>query len=54
MLRYKTFIGRCLYARALTNRWSAAKIGCKVLNRMTKFSMPVSAQIKYSEKLREK
>jgi hypothetical protein len=37
MYRYKTIIGRRLYARILSAQRVKAKIGCKVLNRMTSF-----------------
>jgi len=40
MHRYKTIIGRRLYARILSGQQVEAKIGCNVLNRMTSFGMP--------------
>jgi hypothetical protein len=43
--RYKTIIGRRLRARTLPNQRTEAKIGCNVLNRMTRLGMPVSARI---------
>ncbi len=46
MFRYKTILGRSLHARTLPNQRTEAKIGCKVLNRMTSLGMPVSVQIK--------
>jgi transposase len=46
MFRYKTIIGRSLHARTLPNQQTEAKIGCKVLNRMTSLGMPVSVRIK--------
>ena len=42
--RYKTIIGRRLYARNLLNQRTEAKIGCNVLNRMTSLGMPVSVR----------
>ena len=46
MYRYKTIIGRRLHARTLPNQRTEAKIGCNVLNRMTRLGMPVSARIR--------
>ena len=46
MYRYKTIIGRRLYARILPNQRIEAKIGCNVLNRMTSLGMPVSVRVK--------
>jgi transposase len=43
--RYKTIIGRRLHARTLPNQRTEAKIGCNVLNRMTRLGMPVSVRI---------
>jgi transposase len=43
--RYKTIIGRRLHARTLRNQRTEAKIGCNVLNRMTRLGMPVSVRI---------
>ena len=43
--RYKTIIGRRLHARTLPNQQTEAKIGCNVLNRMTRLGMPVSVRI---------
>ena len=40
--RYKTIINRRLQARNLPNQRTEAKIGCNVLNRMTRMGMPVS------------
>jgi hypothetical protein len=45
MFRYKTIIGRRLQARTLPNQRTEAKIGCDVLNRMTRFGMPISTRI---------
>jgi hypothetical protein len=42
--RYKTIIGRRLYARSLPNQHVEAKIGCNVLNGMTSLGMPVSVR----------
>jgi hypothetical protein len=46
MFRYKTIIGRRLQARTLPNQRTEAKIGCSVLNRMTRFGMPISTRIR--------
>lgn len=46
MFRYKTIIGRSLHDRTLSNQRTEAKIGCKILNRMTSRGMPVSVRIK--------
>jgi hypothetical protein len=43
MLRYKTIIGRTLRARTLPAQ--KARVGCKVLNRMTALGMPVSRRL---------
>ncbi len=43
--RYKIIIGRRLHARTLPTQRTEAKIGCNVLNRMTKLGMPVSVRI---------
>jgi transposase len=43
--RYKNIIGRRLRARTLPNQRTEAKIGCNVLNRMTRLGMPVSVRI---------
>jgi Transposase DDE domain len=45
VFRYKTIIGRRLYARTLPNQRTEAKIGCNVLNRMTRLGMPVSVRV---------
>jgi transposase len=42
--RYKTIIGRRLCARSLLNQRTEARIGCNVLNRMTRLGMPVSVR----------
>ena len=46
MYRYKTLIGRRLHARTLSNRQTEAKIGCSVINRMTRLGMPVSVRVR--------
>jgi transposase len=46
MYRYKTIIGRRLHARTLADQRTEAKIGCNVLNRMTKLGMPASARVR--------
>ena len=43
--RYKNIIGRRLRARTLSNQRTEAKIGCNVLNRMTRLGMPASVRI---------
>jgi hypothetical protein len=45
MYRYKAIIGRRLHARNLLNQRTEAKIGCNVINRMTRLGMPVSVRI---------
>jgi hypothetical protein len=45
VFRYKTIIGRRLQARTLPNQRTEAKIGCNVLNRMTRLGMPISIRI---------
>ena len=45
VFRYKTIIGRRLQARTMPNQRTETKIGCTVLNRMTRLGMPVSIQI---------
>ena len=39
--RYKTIIGRRLRAQRLVNQQVEAKIGCNILNRMSRLGMPV-------------
>jgi hypothetical protein len=46
MYRYTTIIGRRLRTRTLPNQRTEAKIGCSVLNRMTRLGMPISVRIK--------
>lgn len=43
--RYKAIIGRRLHARTLPSQRTEAKIGCNVLNRMTRLGMPVSVRV---------
>ena len=45
MLCYKTIIGRTLRARTLPAQKVEARVGCKVLNRMTALGMPVSRRL---------
>ena len=42
VFRYKAIIGRRLRARTLPGQKTEAKVGCSVLNRMTRLGMPVS------------
>ena len=42
VFRYKAIIGRRLRARTLPGQKIEAKVGCSVLNRMTRLGMPVS------------
>ena len=42
VFRYKTIIGRSLRARTLPRQKTEARVGCSVLNRMTRLGMPVS------------
>ncbi len=42
VFRYKTIIGRGLRARTLPAQKTEARVGCSVLNRMTRLGMPVS------------
>jgi hypothetical protein len=45
MLRYKTIIGRTLRARTLPAQKLEARVGCKVLNRMTTLGTPVARRL---------
>jgi hypothetical protein len=45
MFRYKTVIGRSLRAWTLPAQKTEARVGCAVLNRMTRLGMPVSQRI---------
>jgi transposase len=45
MMRYKTVIGRRLHARTLPMQRAEAAAGCKVINIMTSFGMPVSQRL---------
>jgi hypothetical protein len=42
VFRYKAVVGRRLRARTLPGQKTEAKVGCSVLNRMTRLGMPVS------------
>jgi transposase len=42
--RYKNIVGRRLCARSLPNQRTETKIGCNVLNRMTRLGMPVTVR----------
>jgi len=43
--RYKALIGPGLRARTLSAQKTEARVGCSVLNRMTRLGMPVSMRI---------
>ena len=45
MFRYKTLIGRRLRARSLSGQKAEARMGCAVINRMTRLGMPVSRRV---------
>jgi hypothetical protein len=45
MFRYKAILGRGLRARTLPAQKVEARVGCAVLNRMTRLGMPVSQRI---------
>jgi len=45
MFRYKAIIGSSLRARTLSAQKTKAKVGCSVLNRMTRLGRPVSQRI---------
>jgi len=45
MFRYKAVIGSSLRARTLPAQNTETKVGCPVLNRMTRLGMPVSQRI---------
>jgi len=45
MFRYKAIIGRGLRARTLPAQKTEARVGCAVLNRMTRLGMPASQRI---------
>src|SRR5918912_3979150 len=45
MFRYKTVIGPGLRARTLPAQKTEARVGCSVLNRMTRLGMPVSQRV---------
>ena len=46
MFRYKSIIGRRLHARTLPNQKTEAKIGCSVINRLTRLGMAVSVRVR--------
>ncbi len=45
VFRYKAIIGRSLRARTLPSQKTEARVGCSVLNRMTRLGMPVSRRV---------
>jgi len=45
MFRYKAVIGSSLRARTLPSQKTETKVGCSVLNRMTRLGMPVSQRV---------
>ncbi len=45
MFRYKAVIGRGLHARTLSAQKIEAKVGCSVLNRMTRLGTPLSQRV---------
>jgi len=45
MFRYKAIIGSSLRARTLPAQKTETKVGCSVLNRMTRLGMPASQRI---------
>ena len=45
MFRYKTLIGRRLRARSLPGQKVEARMGCAVINRMTRLGMPISSRL---------
>jgi hypothetical protein len=45
MFRCKTVIGPGLRARTLPAQKTEARVGCSVLNRMTRLGMPVSQRV---------
>ena len=45
VFRYKVIIGRRLRARTLPGQKTEARVGCSVLNRMTRLGRPVSQRI---------
>jgi Transposase DDE domain len=45
VFRYKAIIGRRLRARTLPRRKTEVRVGCSVLNRMTRLGMPLSQRI---------
>ena len=45
MFRYKTLIGRHLRARSLAGQKAEARMGCAVINRMTRLGRPISCRV---------
>jgi DDE family transposase len=45
MFRYKTLIGRRLRARSLAGQKAEARMGCAVINRMTRLGRPISSRL---------
>ncbi|HEX2172572.1 MAG TPA: IS5 family transposase [Dehalococcoidia bacterium] len=45
MFRYKTLIGRRLRARGLAGQKAEARMGCAVINRMTRLGRPISSRL---------
>jgi transposase len=45
MFRYKTLIGRRLRARNLAGQKAEARMGCAVINRMTRLGRPISCRV---------
>jgi transposase len=45
MFRYKTLIGRRLRARNLAGQKAEARMGCAVINRMTRLGRPISSRL---------
>jgi len=45
MFRYKAIIGSSLRARTLPAQKTETKVGCSVLNRLTRLGMPVSQRL---------
>ena len=43
--RYKTIIGRGMRSRTLEGQWVEAKLGCRILNTMTRLGMPDSYRV---------
>ena len=45
MFRYKTLIGQRLHARSLAGQKAEARMGCAVINQMTRLGLPVSSRL---------